>query len=310
MTIVKTLKALYERLGGTPSDVADATRAVDVLNAIAALYDGTDDATRITKAIANIAAVASGLIKPSGTKSITANGSGIDVKEYAAVDVSVPQPSGTISITANGTGIDVANYATANVNISSYKSELEELVQRQPHEDGYNFQYLNITDIGDYCCYNWTGLKWALFPIHLVTIGSYAFAGSGLTVIQFNIPLLRIEDHAFYQCTGITEVRLEDYLNFLGESAFGGCTGLTNVVININNTVLHKIGASAFAGCTSLATVTIPAIVTEFGTNAFNSTALTDIYYTGTQQQWEAITGLSGAGIPQGCTIHYEYTPS
>ncbi|MDO4893747.1 MAG: hypothetical protein Q3989_10645, partial [Eubacteriales bacterium] len=110
MTVVKALKALYERLGGTPSDVANATRAVDVLNAIAALYDGTDDATRITKAIANIAAVAVGLIKPTGTKAITSNGSGIDVTEYAAVDVSVPQPSGVISITENGSDIDVAQY--------------------------------------------------------------------------------------------------------------------------------------------------------------------------------------------------------
>ena len=57
MTIVKTLKALYERLGGTPSDVANATRAVDVLNAIAALY-GDNDATRISVAIKNIADVA------------------------------------------------------------------------------------------------------------------------------------------------------------------------------------------------------------------------------------------------------------
>ena len=89
MTIVKTLKALYERLGGTPSDVANATRAVDVLNAIAALYGGDNDATRVSVAIKNIADVASGIVKPSGTKTITENGEGIDVAEYATVDVNV-----------------------------------------------------------------------------------------------------------------------------------------------------------------------------------------------------------------------------
>ena len=40
------------------------------------------------------------------------------------------------------------------------------------------------------------------------------------------------------------------------------------------------------------------------------ATALTDIYYTGTQAQWETITGLSGAGIGAGVTVHYEYTPT
>jgi len=45
-------------------------------------------------------------IRPQGTKSITANGTGIDVAEYASVDVAVPSQSpnlGTKTITANGT---------------------------------------------------------------------------------------------------------------------------------------------------------------------------------------------------------------
>lgn len=56
--------------------------------------------------------------EPSGTKSITANGDGIDVAGYSAVNVHVPgttPPSGTKEITANGTGIDVAAYAYADV---------------------------------------------------------------------------------------------------------------------------------------------------------------------------------------------------
>lgn len=56
----------------------------------------------------------------SGTKSITANGTGIDVANYEKVDVAVPSqsPTGTknISITANGTTTeDVAAYANAQI---------------------------------------------------------------------------------------------------------------------------------------------------------------------------------------------------
>ena len=52
---------------------------------------------------------------PTGKINITANGTGIDVAQYATADVAVPQPAGKIDIVANGTGIDVADYATADV---------------------------------------------------------------------------------------------------------------------------------------------------------------------------------------------------
>lgn len=56
MTIVEALKALYTALGGE-ADVSGATTIVEMLNAIATLYDGADDAVLNAEAIANIAAV-------------------------------------------------------------------------------------------------------------------------------------------------------------------------------------------------------------------------------------------------------------
>lgn len=57
----------------------------------------------------------------SGTKTISANGTGIDVTNYASVNVSVPTgitPTGTITLTQQ-TGTDVTNYASANVRAAS-----------------------------------------------------------------------------------------------------------------------------------------------------------------------------------------------
>ena len=57
----------------------------------------------------------------SGTKSISANGTGIDVTNYASVDVAVPTgitPTGTKSITISGAGTiteDVTNYANVSI---------------------------------------------------------------------------------------------------------------------------------------------------------------------------------------------------
>ena len=55
------------------------------------------------------------LITPTGTKTITENGTDIDVTTYAKANVSVAEPTGSISITENGENIDVKQYATANV---------------------------------------------------------------------------------------------------------------------------------------------------------------------------------------------------
>ena len=57
------------------------------------------------------------LKRPKGTKNIIANGTEIDVSNYATVDVAVPNPStGSLNISANGT-YDVTNKAEAVVNV-------------------------------------------------------------------------------------------------------------------------------------------------------------------------------------------------
>lgn len=74
------------------------------------------DANKWTKGAIKVGPIPSEYIVPTGTKSITANGSDIDVKNYEKVDVAVPgiTPSGTLAIATNGSH-DVTNYATANV---------------------------------------------------------------------------------------------------------------------------------------------------------------------------------------------------
>ena len=71
MTNVEALKAVYVALGGNTADVANALTIVNVLNAISDLLDGADDAITNPEAIANIAAVASGVApKPTQEKAV------------------------------------------------------------------------------------------------------------------------------------------------------------------------------------------------------------------------------------------------
>lgn len=73
-------------------------------------------ANKWTKGQIKVGPIPPEYIIPTGTKSISANGTGIDVKEYEKVDVAVPgiTPSGTLAIATNGSH-DVTNYATASV---------------------------------------------------------------------------------------------------------------------------------------------------------------------------------------------------
>ena len=120
-----------------------------------------------------------------------------------------------------------------------------------------------------------------------------------------NIPVQQIESTAFKDCENLTSVTISDNVTRIGNEAFYGCTKLTSVTIGNNIT---NIGYWAFFGCSSLKSVVIPASVTHIGIGAFvNCTNLTDIYYKGTEEEWNAIS-MEDGDVPTNATIHYNYT--
>lgn len=105
----------------------------------------------------------------------------------------------------------------------------------------------------------------------------------------------------------ITKIKIPPGTTKIGEYAFEWCTRLTEVIIPDTVT---EIGNSAFHYC-ALKTVILPASVTTIHYYAFSSCpSLSDIYYTGTEEQWNALSKsfLNHTGASN-VNIHYNYVP-
>ena len=110
--------------------------------------------------------------------------------------------------------------------------------------------------------------------------------------------------NAFYGNINLTNIMFPETVTTIGDYAFFDCISLTNIVLPEG---LTSIGSSAFILCVKLASVTIPESVESIGAMAFaGCTALTDIYYTGTEAQWNAID-MDEDAIPETVTIHFNW---
>ena len=123
---------------------------------------------------------------------------------------------------------------------------------------------------------------------------------------QYTVGYYDINDVYIWKYTGnATKITIPSTINgkpvkSIGNYAFDGCTGLTSIEIPDSVT---SIGRYAFKGCTGLTSIEIPDSVTTIGDGVFDGcTVLTDVYYEGTQEQWNNVSGTS---YVSGKTIHY-----
>ena len=186
-------------------------------------------------------------------------------------------------------------------------------------------------------CSNLTSVT---IPRGITTIGKNAFAGcSSLISVTIPISVTTIGDNAFYACNSLENILVADnnknYCSIdgvlfsnnkgtliqypignertsytipnstttIGSSAFQGCIKLTDIIIPDN---VNLIDRCAFEGCEELASIRISSNIKTIGSSAFYwCNNLVDIYYNGTEEQWNNISIHGSNNDLLNATIHF-----
>ena len=188
----------------------------------------------------------------------------------------------------------------------------------------------SVTSIGSYAFYYCRSLTSVTIPNSVTSIGNCAFLGCYFTFKNFinnsNVELndsskptivdtdaggFCIKDNELVRMRpiyAIGEVTIPNSIASIGRAAFENCTSLTSVTIPDGVT---SIDDYVFYSCEGLMSVTIPTSVKSIGDSAFEyCTNLANVYYSGSQSDWNKITIGDENEDLTNATIHFSSTPT
>ena len=166
----------------------------------------------------------------------------------------------------------------------------------------------SVTSIGDWAFCRCEKLTSVTFPNSLTSIGSSAFRGcDSLTSVTIPDSVTGIGDRAFDDCNSLNLVTIGNGVTSIEYNTFDDCDSLTSVTMGDSVT---KIGYGAFIDCENLSSVTLPKSLTYVAALAFTDcNRLANVYYTGTQKQWDQIDIASENDPLLRAVLHTNYVP-
>ncbi len=203
----------------------------------------------------------------------------------------------------------------------------------------YEIPY-SVISIGDDAFRFCESITSVSIPNSVTSIGRCAFENcDGLKNVTLPNSVRSIDSYAFSACNSLTSVIIPESVTSIDDGAFSFCKSLIGITVDSDNTYyfsedgvlfnkektkliqypignsrtsyiipnsVTSIGSDAFSSCYSLTSITIPDSVKyiEYSTFAW-CISLTDVYYSGTEADWNSIYIDSDNDYLINATIHY-----
>ena len=172
----------------------------------------------------------------------------------------------------------------------------------------------SVKSMGTYAFGDCTNLKSAVIGDGITEIYNYFNKCSNLKYLSISDNVTFVSDTAFADCPGI---KFNEYDNalYLGNESNPYVALITTANKNCSRYTVHEgtkvIADYAFRGCSRLSSLVVPKSVTHIGHMALSGgNNLTDVYYAGTQSEWESISIHDmGNELIKSATKHYNYVP-
>ncbi len=164
----------------------------------------------------------------------------------------------------------------------------------------YSLKGVNVTDIGA-----WSEVKFDNVGANPLFYAEKLYI-KGKPAVEVVIPngTKAINDYAFINCSTIKTVSIPETVTAIGKSAFEYCVSLEHVEIAEGVT---EIADYAFYNCYALESITVPKTVKNIEDEVFfDCYSLADVYFGGTENEWNEITIGNYNDDLMNATLHFE----
>ena len=160
---------------------------------------------------------------------------------------------------------------------------------------------VGVSDIGVYA-FGETKIKSLVIPEGVTWIGCTSGC-SELTEVILPSTAKKIGSYAFSGCESLKSIDIPSGVTYIDQRAFLGCSSIETITVPNG---ISQLPWAVFEGCTNLKSIVLPKTLNEIRDEVFlGCIRLSDVYFGGSEEEWNAITKGTGNQCLLDATIHY-----